>query len=70
MEMPTTEMVNNKRIARFKQQITDTIAEENLEFFTNLVEQYEQAHNVPAIEIAAALSKLVQGEEPLLLVER
>jgi ATP-dependent RNA helicase DeaD len=70
MEMPTTEMVNNKRIARFKQQITDTIAEENLEFFTNLMEQYEQEHNVPAIEIAAALAKLVQGEEPLLLKEQ
>ncbi|ESA38386.1 rna helicase [Leptolyngbya sp. Heron Island J] len=70
MELPTTEMVNNKRIARFKQQITDTIAEENLEFFTTLMEQYEQEHNVPAIEIAAALAKLVQGEEPLLLEER
>ena len=70
MELPTTEMVNDKRVARFKQQITDTIAEENLEFFTNLIEQYEQEHNVPAMEIAAALAKLVQGEEPLLLVER
>ena len=70
MEMPTTEMVNDKRIARFKQQITDTLAEENLEFFNNLIEQYEQEHNVPAIEIASALAKLVQGDEPLLLVER
>ena len=70
MEMPTTEMVNDKRVARFKQQITDTLAEENLEFFATLMEQYEQEHNVPAIEIAAALAKLVQGEEPLLLVER
>ena len=32
-----------------------------------LVEQYEQEHNVPAIEIAAALAKMVQGETPLLL---
>ncbi|MEM9804085.1 MAG: DEAD/DEAH box helicase [Cyanobacteria bacterium P01_D01_bin.56] len=70
MEMPSTEMVNDRRIARFKQQITDTLAEENLEFFTNLMEQYEQEHNVPAIEIASALAKLVQGDEPLLLVER
>ncbi|MEM9979353.1 MAG: helicase-related protein, partial [Cyanobacteria bacterium P01_D01_bin.2] len=70
MDMPTTEMVNDKRIARFKQQITDTLAEENLEFFNNLIEQYEQEHNVPANEIASALAKLVQGDEPLLLVER
>ena len=70
MEMPSTEMVNDRRIARFKQQITDTLAEENLEFFTTLIEQYEQEHNVPGVEIAAALAKLVQGDEPLLLVER
>lgn len=70
MELPTTEMVNDKRIARFKQQISDTLAEEDLEFFANLVEQYEQEHDVPALEIAAALAKLVQGDEPLLLEER
>ncbi|NEP62400.1 MAG: DEAD/DEAH box helicase [Symploca sp. SIO2G7] len=70
MEMPTTEMVNNKRIDRFKQQITDTLAEENLEFFGHLIGQYEQEHNVPANEIAAALAKLVQGDEPLLLEEK
>jgi ATP-dependent RNA helicase DeaD len=70
MEMPSTEMVNNQRIARFKQQITDTLAKENSEFFVRLLEHYEQEHNVPAIEIAGALAKLVQGDEPLLLEEK
>lgn len=67
MELPSTEMINDKRVARFKQNITDAIAREGLVFYQNLIEEYQQEHNVPATEIAAALAKLVQGKEPLLL---
>jgi len=67
MELPSTEKINDKRIADFKQRITDTLAKENLEFFSQLVEQYQQEHNVPSLEIAAALAKLVQGETPFML---
>ncbi|MBU2713256.1 DEAD/DEAH box helicase [Zooshikella harenae] len=67
MELPSTEIINDQRINRFKQRITDTIAEESLEFFLQIVTDYQQEHNVPAQDIAAALAKLVQGDEPLLL---
>ncbi len=67
MELPTTEVINNKRMAKFNQKITDTIAAEDLGFFTTLIEQYCHEHNVPAIEAAAALASMVQGETPLLL---
>ncbi|MDO9269469.1 MAG: DEAD/DEAH box helicase [Methylobacter sp.] len=67
MGLPSTEVINNKRIARFKQNITDTLAAEELSFFSQLIEQYQQEHNVTALEIASALAKLVQGETPLLL---
>ena len=67
MGLPSTEVINNKRISRFKQNITDTLAVEELSFFSQLIEQYQQEHNVTALEIAAALAKLVQGETPLLL---
>ena len=67
MGLPSTEVINNKRIARFKQNITDTLAAEELSFFSQLVEQYQQEHNVSAAEIAAALAKLVQGDTPLLI---
>lgn len=70
MEMPSTEVVNNQRIARFKQKITDTLAQEDSQFFVQILEQYEQEHDVPAIEIAGALAKLMQGDEPLLLEEK
>ncbi|MCF7987265.1 MAG: DEAD/DEAH box helicase [Methylovulum sp.] len=67
MGLPSTEVINNKRISRFKQNITDTLAAEELSFFTQLIEQYEREHNVSAMEIASALAKLVQGDTPLLM---
>jgi ATP-dependent RNA helicase DeaD len=65
--LPTTETVNNKRIADFKQKISDTLAEGELAFMQGLVEQYRQEHDVPALEIAAALAKMSIGDKPLLL---
>jgi len=62
MELPSTDMINDKRVARFKQNITDAIAREGLDFYQNLIEEYQQEHNIPATEIAAALAKLVQGK--------
>ncbi|MEI6847056.1 MAG: DEAD/DEAH box helicase [Chlorobiaceae bacterium] len=67
MELPSTEIINNKRIAKFNQRITDTIAAENLEFFTRLLEKYCNDHDVTVIEAAAALASMLQGETPLLL---
>jgi len=67
MELPTTEVVNNKRIADFKQRISDTLAAGELEFMQNLLEQYQQEHDVPALEIAAALANISIGDRPLLL---
>jgi len=67
MDLPSTDLINDRRIARFKQRITDTLAAEELGQFYQLVEQYQQEHNVPAMEIAAALAHLLQGDEPFLL---
>ena len=67
MELPSTEVINNQRIAKFKQAITDTLARENFGLFPQLIEQYQQERNVPAIEIATALAFMLQGDTPLLL---
>ncbi len=68
MNLPTTEVINDIRVARFKQQITDTLAlEDGLTFYQDLVEQYRQEHDIPAINIAGALAKLLQGDRTLLL---
>ena len=67
MELPSTEVINDQRIAKFKQRITDTLAADDLGIFSQLVEQYQQEHNVPGLEIAAALAQLLQGETPFLI---
>ncbi len=70
MDMPTTQDINNKRIDKFKTKITEVMAEEGLEFFTEMIEQYRQEKDVSSLEIAAALAKIAQGDEPLLLEEQ
>jgi len=67
MQLPSVDVVNDQRIAKFKQRIADALGSDDLGVFRQLVEQYEQERNVPAVEIAAALARLVQGKEPLLL---
>ena len=70
LELPTVQDVNNVRITRFKTQISDVLAEGGLEEFANLIEDYEREHNVPAIEIAAALAKMARGNASLLLSKK
>jgi ATP-dependent RNA helicase DeaD len=67
LELPSTETVNNRRIAAFKQKIGDTLAAGDLAFMQGIVEQYQLEHDVPAVEIAAALAKMTLGDKPLLL---
>jgi ATP-dependent RNA helicase DeaD len=67
MELPSSEVINDQRIARFKQSITDVLATEDLGLFRMILEQYRQEHNVAALDLASALGKIVQGDEPLLL---
>lgn len=67
LELPTVQDVNNVRVARFKEQITTILSQGELTEFTSLIEEYEQEHNTPAIEIAAALAKMARGNTPLLL---
>lgn len=65
--LPSTEMVNNKRIANFKQRITDTLSAGELDFMRGILEQYEHEHDIPALEIASALAKMALGNQKLLL---
>lgn len=70
MELPSTEIINDKRIDKFKQSITDILAIGELGIFSQLIEQYQQEHNIPAIEIAAALAKKLQGNNEFLLTNK
>jgi len=70
MELPSAKVLNDKRIDRFRQQISDVLAEDDLQLFREILEQYQQEHNIPALEIAAALAKIAQGDTPLLVKDR
>ena len=67
MELPSIETVNEQRVSKFLGRIGDALQGDDLSLFRDLVERYEREQNVPAVEIAAALAKLVQGDHPLLL---
>jgi ATP-dependent RNA helicase DeaD len=67
MDLPTREAINNIRVARFKDRIRETLAVEDLGVYMQVIEEFRRENNVPAIEIAAALARMVQGENDLLL---
>ena len=67
MRLPTVEDVNATRVAKFTDAITQALGDSQVEVFRELVRAYEQEHDVPAEDIAAAIAVLAQDGEPLLL---
>ena len=67
MQLPTIDDVNETRVAKFTDSITEALASDQVSFFRDLITDYEQKHDVPAADIAAALAVLVQDDQPLLL---
>lgn len=69
MKMPTMADINQHRLTKFKERIRETMMGEELETYYELVNELVQEESVDPIELAAALAKLVQGDQPLLLDE-
>jgi ATP-dependent RNA helicase DeaD len=67
LELPSTETVNKKRIADFKQKITDTIANGHLSFMRGIIEEYQSETEASAMDIAAAMANIAQGDQTLLM---
>ena len=67
LELPSTETVNKKRIADFKQKITDTIAKGHLSFMRGIIEEYQSETEASAMDIAAAMANIAQGGQTLLM---
>jgi ATP-dependent RNA helicase DeaD len=65
MALPTAEEVTDKRVGKFKQRITETLATSDLQIFRRLIEEYQHEYGVQVMEIAAALAALAQGKKPL-----
>ena len=54
MEIPTKQVINKRRVARFHERITSGMAHPDLATFASLVEQYRKENDVPLEQIAAA----------------
>ena len=65
MELPTAEEVTDKRIAKFKGRITETLDSQDLDLLRKLVADYQQEYGVPVLDIAAALGVMAQGKKQL-----
>lgn len=70
LQLPTVEMVNNKRIAEFKQNISDNLATGELGYLQRLIEDFSRDHDVPPERVAAALARMFLGEQPLIISEK
>lgn len=70
MELPTAQEINDSRITRFKDKVIDAAQGSDLDFYQKMVESIESDNNIPAIEIAAGLAKLLQGDVPFFLDEK
>jgi len=70
MQLPTAKIINEQRVNNFKQRITETLSNQNLAVFEELLLEFQKEHEVDTFKIAAALALMAQGTEPLLLDEK
>jgi len=69
MELPSVGDVNEKRVERFMQRINDTLDNQDIAPYLELLQDYQKEHDTDPMNIAAALALLVQGDQPLLMEE-
>lgn len=67
MSLPTADDINSSRLARFDDAITQALGSDEISFFRDVVTHYVQEHDVPEVDVAAALARVLQGDTPLLL---
>ncbi|UQX88492.1 DEAD/DEAH box helicase [Jatrophihabitans telluris] len=65
--LPSVEDVNAQRVAKFGDSITASLGSPEVALFRQLITDYERDHDVPVIEIAAALAVLSQDDKSFLL---
>ncbi len=65
LRLPSRQDITDRRISLFKEKISTVMAEQDLEFFEELVDNYQQEYDVDPRRIAAAACCLLQQERPL-----
>jgi ATP-dependent RNA helicase DeaD len=67
MQLPSVDAINESRLSRFDDQITAALESPQISFFRDVVSHYIREHDVPEVDVAAALAIAMQGDTPLLL---
>ncbi|MFT7234458.1 MAG: ATP-dependent RNA helicase DeaD [Methylophagaceae bacterium] len=65
MQLPSSEDIADRRVMQFNQQLSEIIESQDLTFFQNVINDYQQEHEADPLEVAAALAYLVQKSRPL-----
>jgi ATP-dependent RNA helicase DeaD len=69
IELPSVDDVNEKRVAKFLDSITEALDAPGIELFRKLIEGYERDNDVPMADIAAALALQSRDGEEFLMTE-
>jgi len=65
MKLPSTEDIADRRVMQFTEKLSETIEAQDLSFFQQVISHYQESHDVDPLDIAAALTYLVQKNRPL-----
>lgn len=69
-DWPSTDDINQKRIERFKSQITRSLADRDVTFYEKMIGQYCEETGTSIEKAAAALADIIQGGRPFLVKDR
>jgi ATP-dependent RNA helicase DeaD len=68
IQLPSVDEVNVTRLSRFDDRITAALEKtDRIDGFRDIIAHYMRHHDVPEVDVAAALAVVAQGESPLLL---
>ncbi len=70
MQLPSAAIINEQRIKNFKERISNTLSNQDLSIFEELVLSFQKENEVDVLKMASALALMAQGSEPLLLNEK
>jgi ATP-dependent RNA helicase DeaD len=65
MTLPSRKDITDRRIGLFREMIAETMESQDLEFFEELIDNYQDEYDVGLRRIAATLAYLVQKDKPL-----
>jgi ATP-dependent RNA helicase DeaD len=67
MLVPTVQAVNDRRVARFYERIEKGLQAADLDLYRQLISDFAHQREVPELDVAAAVARMLQGDKPLLL---